>query len=33
MTNPDTPIPADIERDPAHQAAADWLVRLQGSEV
>jgi len=33
MTNPGMSIPADIERDPTHQAAADWFVRLQGSEV
>jgi transmembrane sensor len=33
MTNSYTPLPVDIERDPVHQAAADWLVRLQGNEV
>jgi ferric-dicitrate binding protein FerR (iron transport regulator) len=38
MTNPGTPFSADIEssdieRDPAHLAAAEWLVRLQGTEV
>lgn len=33
MTNPDTSSPTDIERDPAHLAAADWFVRLQASEV
>ena len=27
------PIPADVERDPAHLAAAEWFVRLQGTEV
>ena len=27
------PSPTDIERDPAHLAAADWLLRLQGGEV
>jgi transmembrane sensor len=33
MANPDAPVPADIERDPAYLAAADWLLRLQGGEV
>src|ERR1700730_14357729 len=38
MTNPGTPFSsdlasADIERDPAHVAAAEWFVRLQGEEV
>jgi transmembrane sensor len=33
MTNPSTPVPTDIERDPTHQAAAEWFVRLQGSAV
>jgi transmembrane sensor len=38
MTNPGTPFSADIEsadveRDPAHVAAAEWFVRLQGAEV
>jgi transmembrane sensor len=33
MTNPNTPIPTDVERDPAHLAAAEWLVRLQGTAV
>jgi len=33
MTNPDPSIPTDIERDPAYLAAAEWFVRLQGSEV
>ena len=28
-----TPPPADIEREPIHLAAAEWLVRLQGSDV
>jgi transmembrane sensor len=26
-------LPTDIERDPAHLAAADWLLRLQSTEV
>src|ERR1700722_18603458 len=38
MTNPGTSCSsdiesADIERDPAHVAAAEWFVRLQGAEV
>ena len=38
MTNPGTSFSsdiesADIERDPAHVAAAEWFVRLQGAEV
>ena len=33
MTNPGTPFSSDIERDPAHRAAAEWFVRLQGAEV
>lgn len=33
MINPGTRIPSDIERDPAHLAAAEWFVRLQGTEV
>ena len=38
MTNPGTPLSSDIEasdieRDPAHLAAAEWFVRLQGAEV
>jgi transmembrane sensor len=31
MTN--SLLPSDLEHDPAHLAAAEWLVRLQGSEV
>jgi transmembrane sensor len=33
MTDPGAPFSLDIERDPAYLAAADWLVRLQGTEV
>lgn len=33
MTNPSTPTPVDIERDPAHLAAAEWFVRLQSARV
>jgi transmembrane sensor len=33
MTNTTPPIPADVERDPTHLAAADWFVRLQGPAV
>jgi transmembrane sensor len=33
MTHPSTPVPTDLESDPAHLAAADWFVRLQGNEV
>lgn len=33
MTDPGAPFSMDIERDPAYLAAADWFVRLQGSEV
>jgi transmembrane sensor len=33
MTNPGTPYSSDIERDPPHVAAAEWFVRLQGTEV
>jgi transmembrane sensor len=32
MTN-STTLPTDLERDPAHLAAAEWLLRLQGAEV
>ena len=32
MTEP-MPIPADIERDPTHLAAAEWFVRLQNSAM
>jgi transmembrane sensor len=33
MTNPTNPIPADVERDPTHLAAAEWFVRLQSPDV
>ena len=33
MTDRRCPIPRDIERDPAHLAAADWFVRLHAREV
>jgi transmembrane sensor len=33
MTNKTTPFSTDIERDPIHLAAADWLVRLQSTDV
>jgi transmembrane sensor len=33
MTDPATPSSSDVERDPTHLAAAEWFVRLQGSEV
>jgi len=33
MTNQATPCSTDIDRDPAHLAAADWLVRLQSTDV
>jgi len=33
MTNPTAPIPADVERDPVHLAAAEWFVRLQSAAV
>jgi len=26
-------LPTDIEGDPVHQAAAEWFVRLQNTEV
>jgi len=32
MTDHGTPLP-EIDRDPAHLAAADWLVRLQSTDV
>lgn len=32
MSNP-TPVPSDIERDPTYLAAAEWYLRLQGTEV
>jgi transmembrane sensor len=33
MTNKAIPFSTDIERDPTHLAAADWLVRLQSTDV
>jgi len=33
MTDRETSLPIDIDRDPAHLAAADWLVRLQSTAV
>jgi transmembrane sensor len=33
MTNQAIPVSTDIERDPTHLAAADWLVRLQSTDV
>ncbi|HEY0341814.1 MAG TPA: FecR domain-containing protein, partial [Steroidobacteraceae bacterium] len=33
MTDPGMPFPVDIERDPAHVAAAEWFVRLQEESV
>jgi transmembrane sensor len=33
MTNPATQFSTDIDRDPTHLAAADWLVRLQSTDV
>jgi transmembrane sensor len=33
MTNPDTPVSTDIERDPTHLAAAEWYVRLHSGEI
>jgi transmembrane sensor len=33
MTKLTAPIPADVERDPAHLAAAEWFVRMQSAEV
>jgi transmembrane sensor len=33
MTDHSTPLPTDIDRDPVHLAAADWLVRLQSTDV
>ena len=33
MTSPNTSVPADIEHDPVHLAAADWLLRLQGKDL
>jgi transmembrane sensor len=33
MTDRNPPLPSDIERDPVHQTAAEWLVRLQNTQV
>jgi transmembrane sensor len=33
MSNPRKPLPADIECDPTYLAAAEWFLRLQGTEV
>jgi len=33
MTNPNNPPPLDIEQDPAHLAAADWLLKLQAKDL
>src|ERR1700688_3326089 len=33
MTDQDMPFLTDIDRDPTHLAAADWLVRLQSTDV
>src|ERR1700724_4759606 len=33
MTDHGAPLPTEIDRDPAHLAAADWLFRLQSTEV
>ena len=33
MTKPNSAVPADIEHDPVHAAAADWLLRLQGKDL
>jgi transmembrane sensor len=33
MNDQSTPFTADVDRDPRHFAAADWLVRLQSTEV
>jgi transmembrane sensor len=33
MTKPNSRTNVDVERDPTHLAAADWLVRLQSTEV
>jgi transmembrane sensor len=33
MSNPSTSAVTDIERDPAYLAAAEWFLRLQGTEV
>ena len=33
MTDHGVPLPTEIDRDPAHLAAADWLVRLQSTDL
>jgi transmembrane sensor len=33
MSNPSTSVVTDIERDPAYLAAAEWFLRLQGTQV
>ena len=33
MTNPNSAAPTDIELDPVHLAAADWLLRLQDQDL
>ena len=33
MTDRKLPLPSDIERDPVHEAAAEWFVRLQDVQV
>jgi transmembrane sensor len=33
MSNPTASVVTDIERDPAYLAAAEWFLRLQGTEV
>src|SRR5258708_36206053 len=33
MTKQSAPLPTDLERDPTHLAAADWLVRLQSTDI
>jgi len=33
MTNQDTQLPRDVERDPTHLAAAEWYVRLHSSDA
>jgi transmembrane sensor len=33
MTKQSAPLPTEIDRDPTHLAAADWLVRLQSTDI
>jgi transmembrane sensor len=33
MTKQSTPLSTEIDRDPTHLAAADWLVRLQSTDI